>query len=74
MTDAKLTKEQANRIATVAHDGIARAIRPSHTMYDGDTIFCMATGAVAAPYDAVEALAADLVGSAIVEGVRSASA
>jgi L-aminopeptidase/D-esterase-like protein len=74
VSDAKLTKEQANRIATVAHDGIARAIRPSHTMYDGDTIFCMATGAVAAPYDAVEALAADLVGSAIVEGVRSASA
>jgi L-aminopeptidase/D-esterase-like protein len=74
VTDAKLTKEQANRIATVAHDGIARAIRPSHTMYDGDTIFCMATEAVAAPYDAVEALAADLVGSAIVEGVRSASA
>jgi L-aminopeptidase/D-esterase-like protein len=74
VSDAKLTKEQANRIATVAHDGIARAIRPSHTMYDGDTIFCMATGAVAAPYDAVEALAADLVGSAIVEGVRCAGA
>lgn len=72
-TDATLTKEQANRIATVAHDGIARAIRPSHTMYDGDTIFCMATGAVAAPYDAVEALAADLVGSAIVDGVRSSA-
>lgn len=74
VSDAKLSKEQANRIATVAHDGIARAIRPSHTMYDGDTIFCMATGAVAAPYDAVEALAADLVGSAIVDGVRSAGA
>lgn len=72
-TDAKLSKEQANRIATVAHDGIARAIRPAHTMYDGDTIFCMATGAVAAPYDAVEALAADLVGSAIVAGVRSSA-
>jgi L-aminopeptidase/D-esterase-like protein len=72
-TDATLTKEQANRIATVAHDGIARAIRPAHTMYDGDTIFCMATGTVAAPYDAVEALAADLVGSAIVDGVRSSA-
>ncbi len=73
LTDAKLSKDQANRIATVAHDGMARAIRPSHTMYDGDTIFCLASGAAAAPYDAVEALAADLVGSAIVEGVRAAS-
>lgn len=73
ITDASLTKEQANRVATVSHDGLARAIRPSHTMYDGDTIFCLATGAAAAPYDAVEALAADLVGSAIVEGVRAAS-
>ncbi len=72
LTDAKLSKDQANRIATVAHDGIARAIRPAHTMYDGDTIFCLATGALSAPYDAVEALAADLVGSAIVEGVRAA--
>ncbi len=72
LTDAKLSKDQANRIATVAHDGIARAIRPAHTMYDGDTIFCLATGAASAPYDAVEALAADLVGSAIVEGVRAA--
>ena len=44
-TDARLTKEQANRAATVAHDGIARSIRPSHTMYDGDAIFCLATGA-----------------------------
>jgi L-aminopeptidase/D-esterase-like protein len=71
ITDAKLSKEQANRLASVAHDGIARAIRPAHTMYDGDTIFCLATGEVSAPYDAVEALAADLVASAIVAGVRS---
>jgi L-aminopeptidase/D-esterase-like protein len=70
-TDAELTKEQANRVATVAHDGIARAIRPAHTMYDGDTIFCLATGTVAAPYDAVEALAADVVARAIVAGVRA---
>ena len=72
LTDAKLTKEQANRVATVAHDGIARAVRPAHTMYDGDTIFCLATGAVAAPYDAVEAVAADVIARAIVAGVRAA--
>jgi len=53
-TDAKLTKEQANRVATVAHDGVARAVRPAHTTNDGDTIFCIATGTVVAPYDAVE--------------------
>ncbi len=72
MTDAELTKDQANRLATVAHDGIARAIRPSHTMYDGDTIFCLATGAAPGPYDAVEAVAADAVSKAIAEGVRAA--
>lgn len=72
VTDAKLTKEQANRVATVAHDGIARAVRPAHTMYDGDTIFCIATGNVVAPYDAVEVLAADVVARAIASGVRHA--
>jgi len=72
-TDAKLTKEQVNRIATVAQDGIARAVRPAHTMYDGDTIFCIATGKVVAPYDAIEVLATDLVARAIASGVRNAS-
>ena len=43
-TDAVLTKAQAQKIAQMAHDGMARAIRPSHTMFDGDAIFCMATG------------------------------
>lgn len=70
ITDAALSKDQANRVATVAHDGLARAIRPSHTMYDGDTIFCLATGQVEAPYDAAEAVAADVVARAIVGGVR----
>ena len=43
-TDAKMTKAQAGKIAQMAHDGLARAVRPSHTMFDGDTIFCLATG------------------------------
>ena len=72
VTDAQLTKEQANRVASVAHDGIARAVRPAHTMYDGDTLFCLATGTVAAPYDAVEVVAADVVARAIVVGVSAA--
>ncbi len=72
ITDTRLSKEQANRVATVAHDGIARAVRPAHTMYDGDTLFCLATGAVAAPYDSVEVAAADAVARATAVGVRAA--
>jgi L-aminopeptidase/D-esterase-like protein len=72
LTDAQLTKEQVNRIATVAHDGIARAVRPAHTLYDGDTLFCMAAGATSAPYDAVEIAATEVVARAIAVGVRAA--
>ncbi len=43
-TDAVLTKAQAQKVAQMAHDGMARAIRPAHTMFDGDTVFCLATG------------------------------
>jgi L-aminopeptidase/D-esterase-like protein len=43
-TDAILTRAQAHKVAQMAHDGMARAIRPSHTLFEGDTIFCMATG------------------------------
>jgi L-aminopeptidase/D-esterase-like protein len=43
-TDAILTKSQAQKIAQMAHDGMARSIRPAHTMFDGDTLFCLATG------------------------------
>jgi len=74
LTDAALNKEQVNRVATVAHGGLARAVRPAHTMYDGDTLFCLATGTAAAPYDAVEVLAADLVAEAIAAGVRAGAA
>lgn len=44
LTDAKLTKVEANLLASISHNGLARAIRPVHTMYDGDTMFCMASG------------------------------
>jgi L-aminopeptidase/D-esterase-like protein len=43
-TDARLTKAQAQKVAQMAHDGLARAVRPSHTLFDGDTIFSLATG------------------------------
>ena len=43
LTDATLSKSQATKIAAVAHDGMARAIRPMHSMFDGDTVFCLAS-------------------------------
>ncbi len=43
-TDAALTKAQATKVAQMAHDGLARAVYPSHTMFDGDTFFTIATG------------------------------
>lgn len=72
VTDAILTKEQANRVATVAHDGIARAVRPAHTMYDGDTMFALATCRKPARYDGIEVLATTLVARAIAAGVSAA--
>jgi L-aminopeptidase/D-esterase-like protein len=48
-TDAVLDKAQALKVAQMAHDGLARAIRPAHTMFDGDTIFCLASGRRALP-------------------------
>jgi len=43
-TDAALTKAQAHRLAVAAHDGMARALVPSHTLLDGDLVFAAATG------------------------------
>ena len=67
-TNARLRCEEAARIALQGHNGIARAIRPSHTRFDGDTVFVMATNETEAPQDAVEVLAA--LGTA--EAIRSA--
>jgi L-aminopeptidase/D-esterase-like protein len=48
-TDAELTKAEAAKMAGVAHDGLARAVRPTHTLFDGDTIFALATGVTVLP-------------------------
>ena len=48
-TDAVLSKAQAQKIAQMAQDGLARAIRPAHTMFDGDTLFCLATNQIDTP-------------------------
>ena len=71
VTDAKLDREAARRVAMVGHDGLARAIRPAHTDRDGDTLFCMASGTVAADTVAVQRAAADAVEKAIVRAVRA---
>jgi L-aminopeptidase/D-esterase-like protein len=76
-TNAVLSVGQANRLASVAHDGFARAIRPSHTMVDGDIVFALATGdlglASPAHVRAIEALAVRAVERAIVRGVTEAT-
>lgn len=66
-TDAALSVAQAQKVAQMAHDGMARAIRPAHTMFDGDTIFCLATGGKELPeihgiYKAPQALALNELG------------
>lgn len=72
VTNAALTKAQATKLAAVSHNGIARAVRPAHTTYDGDTIFAMSHGKVMADPDAVGILAALAVENAILQGVREA--
>lgn len=75
-TNADLSKEQCNRLATVCHDGIARTVRPAHTQGDGDIVFTLATGEYAlADYDyrVIEALATRAVERAIIRGVTEAT-
>jgi len=72
-TNARLTKEQTNKVAQMAHDGIARAVRPAHTMFDGDTIFALATGQIPANVSVIGAYAAEVVAIAIRNAVRAAT-
>ena len=71
-TNARLTKEEANKVAQMAHDGLARAIRPAHTMYDGDTIFALSIGDRSADVNLIGAFAAEMFAEAIVRGVKAA--
>jgi len=72
-TNAKLTKEQANKIASMAHDGLARSISPVHTMLDGDTIFVMATGEVDTEVNVLGVASVEVIARAVVNAVMSAS-
>lgn len=73
LTDAKIGREAIRRVATTAHDGLARAIRPAHTDFDGDTIFALAYGEQDANPLEVQIAAADAVEKAIVRAVRASS-
>jgi L-aminopeptidase/D-esterase-like protein len=82
-TNAVLSKADCKRTASAAHAGLARALNPSHTLADGDTVFCLATGAVeldlvsGAPRQfsliALQSAAADVVSEAILDGISRAA-
>jgi L-aminopeptidase/D-esterase-like protein len=75
-TDAVLSKEGANKMAQMAHDGLAQAIRPIHTMVDGDTVFALATGQqtkVPVNVSVVGAVAASVLAEAVVRAVIQAT-
>lgn len=73
-TNAKLTKVEAAKVAQMAHDGLARAIRPAHTMLDGDTIFALSTGNKKADVTTIGAFAAEAMSQAILHAVKMAAA
>jgi len=71
-TNARLDVAQANEVAAAAHDGLARAVRPAHTLFDGDTLFAVASGEVPAHQTLVMDMAAEAVERAILNAVRAA--
>jgi len=73
-TNAALTKEEVNKVAQMAQDGVARTVRPAHTMFDGDTLFALSIGRKRADLNVVGAYAAEVVAQAIVRAVMSAEA
>lgn len=72
MTNGILTKAQATKVASIAHDGIARTIIPAHTTNDGDALFALSSGSVAAPTDLIAHLATRAVEAAIVNAIVTA--
>ena len=72
LTNGKLTKAECTKLAAIAHDGYARAIRPVHTTADGDTIFVMATGETEVNFDALAIMATEQISAAIENAVLRA--
>ncbi len=73
-TNARLTKDETNKVAQMAQDGVARTVRPAHTMVDGDTLFALATGAAEADVNLVGAYGAEVVAEAVLRAVKAAEA
>jgi len=71
-TNAYLTKEQANKVASMAHDGLALTIRPVHTMLDGDTIFALSTGQIEGDVTVIGTAAAEAIARAVINAVKNA--
>jgi L-aminopeptidase/D-esterase-like protein len=72
-TNGVLTKGEATKVAQMAHDGLARTLRPVHTGIDGDVVFALSHGSVATNCDVVGVLAADVLARAVLSGVRAAT-
>jgi L-aminopeptidase/D-esterase-like protein len=73
ITNATFSKAEATKLASMAQNGYARTIHPAHTMYDGDTIFAMATGQVTADLSTVGFLAAHVMERAVISAITSAT-
>jgi L-aminopeptidase/D-esterase-like protein len=71
-TNARLSKERAHLLAGSAHDAVSGVVRPAHTIWDGDTVFTLATGQVDAPQDLLEQMANEAVAESIRRGVLRA--
>lgn len=71
-SNANLTKAQVNKVASMAHDGLARTIYPVHTMHDGDSIFALATEEIDASVDLVGAVTAEVLAEAVLNAIYSA--
>jgi len=71
-TNVGLTKEQANKLAQLGHDGLARVISPAHTMYDGDTVFALSLGHARADPIVLGAAAVEAVAESVKRAVRLA--
>ncbi len=72
ITNASLSKPQAVKLAAIGQNGIARTVRPAHSIFDGDTIFTLCTGEVDATFDSAAILAARAVEAAIIDAVVNA--
>lgn len=72
ITNARMHKGQASKLASIAHDGLARTMRPSHTFVDGDTIFALSTSQVETDLNVVGYLAAHVMEQAVIKGIKEA--